>query len=154
MKLGLLVLRCLIFTPRAPNYTSVCYAGYFSSLLTSSSSSSDLSRSFSVPVYFPSFLLTSPFLTTLLSLLSFTFVLLRLVSALQVLECGLVNWTELVSIVRFCRSAASAHHSAIISLVCNDTLGENEALFDYIGTQNMPTDTYVSIICYHYCWDV
>ena len=46
----------------------------------------------------------------------------------------------------FYRSGAREHHSAIISLVCNDTLAENESFFEYVGTQNMPTDTYVSII--------
>ena len=43
-----------------------------------------------------------------------------------------------------CRS--SEHHSAKISLVCNDTLAENETSFKYINTTNVPTNTYVSKI--------
>jgi len=37
---------------------------------------------------------------------------------------------------------SSEHHSAKISLVCNDTLAENETSFKYINTTNVPTNTY------------
>ncbi|KAJ7390573.1 hypothetical protein OS493_023961 [Desmophyllum pertusum] len=40
------------------------------------------------------------------------------------------------------KSAKTAHHSAVISLVCNDSLLQNETIFKYVGTQNIPTDTY------------
>ncbi|XP_073230323.1 uncharacterized protein [Porites lutea] len=40
------------------------------------------------------------------------------------------------------RSRAAEHHSAVISLVCNETLPENETVFEYINTVNIPTDTY------------
>ncbi|CAH3150067.1 unnamed protein product [Porites lobata] len=40
------------------------------------------------------------------------------------------------------RSGEKEHHSAIISLVCNDTLPESKSYFRYINTSNMPTDTY------------
>jgi len=39
-------------------------------------------------------------------------------------------------------SSAAEHHSAKISLVCNDTLAENETSFKYINTANAPTNTY------------
>ena len=35
---------------------------------------------------------------------------------------------------------------AKISLICNDSLPENETFFEYINTKNIPTDTYVSVI--------
>lgn len=40
------------------------------------------------------------------------------------------------------RSGEKEHHSAIISLVCNDTLPASKSYFRYINTSNMPTDTY------------
>ncbi|KAM7440627.1 hypothetical protein ABFA07_010158 [Porites harrisoni] len=40
------------------------------------------------------------------------------------------------------RSRAAEHHSAVISLVCNETLPENETVFEYINTVNIPTDIY------------
>ncbi|XP_074629228.1 uncharacterized protein LOC141886845 isoform X2 [Acropora palmata] len=33
-------------------------------------------------------------------------------------------------------------HGAKISLICNETMAENEAIFEFINVTNMPTDTY------------
>lgn len=36
-------------------------------------------------------------------------------------------------------------HGAKISLICNETMAENEAIFEFINVTNIPTDTYVSM---------
>ena len=44
------------------------------------------------------------------------------------------------------RSEASGHHMAKLSLICNDSLTENETFLEYINTTNVPIDSYVSMI--------
>ena len=44
----------------------------------------------------------------------------------------------------FCRNGISGH-GAKISLICNETMTENEAIFEFINVTNIPTDTYVSM---------
>lgn len=39
-------------------------------------------------------------------------------------------------------SSGKMGHSAIISLICNDSVAENETTFTYINTTNDPSDTY------------
>ena len=34
----------------------------------------------------------------------------------------------------------------MISLICNDSLPHNESIFEYVGTRNTPTNTYVSML--------
>ncbi|XP_020615252.1 uncharacterized protein LOC110053371 [Orbicella faveolata] len=40
------------------------------------------------------------------------------------------------------RSSQAQHHSAVISLICSDSMPNNESILEYVGTQNNLTDTY------------
>ncbi|XP_066016786.1 uncharacterized protein [Pocillopora verrucosa] len=37
---------------------------------------------------------------------------------------------------------SKSKHRAVISLICNQSLPQNEAVFEYVGTKNDPVDTY------------
>jgi len=42
-------------------------------------------------------------------------------------------------------SSKGEHHSAVISLVCNDSVSQTESILEYVGVKNEPSNTYVSI---------
>ena len=43
-----------------------------------------------------------------------------------------------------CHRNSKSKHRAVISLICNQSLPQNEAVFEYVGTINVQVDTYVS----------
>ena len=56
----------------------------------------------------------------------------------------LISVAIMVPVVMFCRNSISGH-GAKISLICNETMTENEAIFEFINVTNIPKDTYVSM---------
>ena len=53
-------------------------------------------------------------------------------------------WLLKLLYLLYCRNSIS-RHGAKISLICNETMAENEAIFEFINVTNIPTDTYVSM---------
>lgn len=51
--------------------------------------------------------------------------------------------------VCFCRTKDSEHRAAVISLICDDSLPDNETIFKYVGHLDQPINRYVSTSGYN-----